>query len=332
MSSFNNVLLAVALLTTLPASALAQSFSWDNAVIYFVMTDRFANGDTDNDHAYNRGLDREGKAIHADSPGRFFGGDLQGLTEKVVDGYFGNLGVNVIWFTSPLEQVHGWVAGETGAYPSYAYHGYWPLDFTRLDQNVGTEADLKTLVAACHERGIRVLMDVVMNHAGYNTLLDMAEQGFGGLKPGWQDWAPGPGEDWTSYHDRFIDYSDSTAWSTWWSGEWMRADIAGYPACGTSDQTTCTSSLPDFRTESDEPVRVPRFLTRKWMDEQAGQSATYATNNTDDNARPVRQHITAWLTNWVRQFGIDGFRLDTARNLDPLSIRHLKREAMAALR
>jgi alpha-amylase len=332
LSWIRTAILGATLFTALPISAPAQSFSWDNAVIYFVMTDRFSNGDTSNDHAYDRGLDSAGNVIHSDSPGRFFGGDLKGLTDRVVDGYFNDLGVNVIWITSPLEQVRGWVGGETGNFPAYAYHGYWPLDFTRIDRNVGTESDLKTLVTACHERGIRILMDVVLNHAGYNTLRDMSEQGFGSLGTGWQDWAPGPGEDWTAYHDLFIDYRDSTAWSAWWSGDWMRADITGYPRCGVTDETTCTSSLPDFRTESNTHVRVPEFLGRKWTREQPdGDDASAATDFTD-TSRPVRQHLTAWLTNWVRVLGIDGFRLDTAKNLDSITIRHLKSKATEALR
>lgn len=70
----------------------------------------------------------------------------------------------------PLEQIHGWVGGGTkGDFPHYAYHGYYTQDWSKLDANMGTEADLRRLVDEAHKRGIRILFDVVMNHAGYAT-------------------------------------------------------------------------------------------------------------------------------------------------------------------
>ncbi len=315
------------------AAAVAQPFDWDNAIIYFVMTDRFANGDPENDHAYGRGLDLDGTPVHANSPARFRGGDLAGLIGKVRDGYFSELGVNALWMTSPLEQVRGWVGGAGGEYPAYAYHGYWPLDFTRVDSAFGTESDLRELVTVCHERGIRVLMDVVINHAGYNTLADMDELGFGGLsREDWRGWSPAPGGNWNDYHDLFIDYTDASAWSSWWGGDWMRANIAGYPPCGESDRTTCTSSLPDFRTESDDRVATPDFLRRKWRAEHRDLSPADSTPDIDYPKAAVREHITGWLAAWVRDIGIDGFRLDTVKNLDPVTMRLLKTRAAAALR
>ncbi|MDX1429991.1 MAG: alpha-amylase family glycosyl hydrolase, partial [Rhodothermales bacterium] len=211
------------------SDALSQAFSWDNAIVYWVMIDRFENGDPTNDHAYGRGLGPGGDPIHESSPGRFMGGDLAGLTTKVMEGYFSDLGVNAIWISSPLEQIRGWVGGHNGEYPAYAYHGYWPLDFTAIDQNLGTEEEFEAFVDACHERGIRVVMDVVINHAGYNTLHDMSSLGFGAItSETWSGWQPGPGENWHSYHDRFVDYSDSVSWSNWWGPDWIRADIVGY--------------------------------------------------------------------------------------------------------
>ncbi len=332
LASSRILTIAAALCVAPHVATFAQSFTWDNAIIYFVMTDRFANGDDTNDHSYGRGLDRHGNPIHANSPGRFFGGDLKGLTAKVEDGYFDELGVNVIWITSPLEQVHGWVGGGDGSYPTYPYHGYWPLDFTRIDGNVGTPGDLESFVRTCHDRGIRVLMDVVINHAGYNTLRDMEDLRFGAFRDTtWHDWSPGRGESWHSYHDRFINYGDSAAWSTWWGADWLRAGVAGYPACGETHETTCTSSLPDFRTESLAEVNVPAFLRRKWK--RAEKQNTADSTAVEENATStVREFITGWLADWVRKTGIDGFRLDTARNLDLETIRYLKHRAATALR
>lgn len=112
--------------------------------------------------------------------GTFHGGDLQGLTSKL--DYLKELGVNALWISSPLEQIHGWVGGGTkGDFPHYAYHGYYAQDWTKLDANMGTEEDLRRLVDEAHKRGIRILFDVVMNHTGYATLADMQEFKFGSL-------------------------------------------------------------------------------------------------------------------------------------------------------
>lgn len=92
------------------------------------------------------------------------------------------MGVNALWISSPLEQIHGWVGGGTkGDFPHYAYHGYYTRDWSKLDANMGTEADLRRLVDEAHKRGIRILFDVVMNHAGYATTADMQEFQFGSL-------------------------------------------------------------------------------------------------------------------------------------------------------
>ncbi len=356
----------IVLLASLGISeAWSQPFSWDNAIVYWVMVDRFQNGDPSNDNSYGRGQDLSGAPIHANSPARFFGGDLAGLTDKVEEGYFSNLGVNAIWISSPVEQIHGWVGGPEGAYPSYGYHGYWPLDFTTVDSNYGTESEFESFVEACHDRGIRVIMDVVINHAGYNTLDDMAEFGFGSIRDDdWHRWRPGPGENWHSYHERYIDYSDSSAWARWWGPAWVRAGLAGYDGCGTDDVTTCTSSLPDFKTESTQATNVPDFLAGKWSGtgelrfgptsdtvrvaaEVAAGAASHPTNvshtgppsaNAADALEKVQRlatpsnHLISWITRWVRKYGIDGFRLDTARNLDFRTITALKNAGIKALK
>ncbi len=149
-------------------------FSWQNATVYFVLTDRFVNGDPTNDNSYGRHKDGMQEI------GTFHGGDLKGLTSKL--DYLQQLGVNALWISSPLEQIHGWVGGGTkGDFPHYAYHGYYTQDWTKLDANMGSEDDLRQLVDDAHRRGIRVLFDIVMNHAGYATLADMQEYQFGAL-------------------------------------------------------------------------------------------------------------------------------------------------------
>ena len=146
-------------------------FDWHNATVYFVLTDRFENGDPSNDQSYGRHKDGMAEI------GTFHGGDLRGLTNKL--DYLQQLGVNALWISAPFEQIHGWVGGGTkGDFPHYAYHGYYTQDWTNLDANMGNEADLRTLVDSAHQRGIRILFDVVMNHTGYATLADMQEYQF----------------------------------------------------------------------------------------------------------------------------------------------------------
>lgn len=134
-----------------PAAALA---AWPDSVVYFVVLDRFADGNAAN----NTGVDREAK-------GTFHGGDLAGLIAQLDD--IASLGVNALWITPVVDNIDGFVTG--AGFPDWAYHGYWADDFTRVDPRFGTEEELKRLVDEAHARGIRVLLDVVYNHAGYNS-------------------------------------------------------------------------------------------------------------------------------------------------------------------
>jgi len=121
------------------ADAPRQSFNWAGATVYFTVTDRFANGRTDNDLNYGRQPDGE------EEIGTFHGGDFAGLTQKL--DYLRELGVNAIWITPPFEQIHGWVGGgDRGDFRHYGYHGYYALDFTRPDANFGTREEFHALV------------------------------------------------------------------------------------------------------------------------------------------------------------------------------------------
>ncbi len=134
--------------------AVAPQRDWSDAVIYFVITDRFADGD----EANNVKVDRTAK-------GAFHGGDIRGLTRQLDD--IATLGATAIWITPIVKNIDGFVTG--AGFPDWAYHGYWADDFTLLDPRFGSEEDLKLLVAECHRRNIRVLLDVVYNHAGYES-------------------------------------------------------------------------------------------------------------------------------------------------------------------
>jgi alpha-amylase len=128
--------------------------SWSDEILYFVLIDRFADGDSGNDIK----VDRSAK-------GAFHGGDIKGLTEHLDE--IAGLGVTAIWLNPILKNIDGFVTG--AGFPDWAYHGYWTDDLTRIDPRFGTEREVKDFVEACHRRGIRVLLDVVYNHVGYGS-------------------------------------------------------------------------------------------------------------------------------------------------------------------
>ena len=127
---------------------------WSDEVLYFVLVDRFVNGDPAND-----------RNVDVSAKGAFHGGDLAGLTAHLDE--IASLGVTALWINPLVKNIDLAVTG--AGFPDWAYHGYWADDFTRLDPRFGTEAELEALVRACHARGIRVVLDVVYNHAGYNS-------------------------------------------------------------------------------------------------------------------------------------------------------------------
>ena len=297
---------------------ISVKFTWDNATVYFVITDRFYNGNTANDEPYGRK-----KNDGMNNIGTFHGGDLKGLTIKIEDGYFDNLGVNAIWITAPYEQVHGWVGGgDSGDFPHYPYHGYYVFDYTCVDANMGTTNELKEFIDTAHQHGIRVIFDIVMNHAGYNAMLDMHDYNFGKWKTTYDaNWSPGAGQSWHSYHEVFVDYSSgNTEWGNWWGAGWIRAGLPGYDSPGGDDRTRCLAGLPDFKTESTAVVGVPYFLEHK-ANSRARTIASYT----------VRMYLIKWLTDWVKEYGVDGFRCDTAKHVEMEGWVALKNAGKTAL-
>ena len=298
-------------------------FDWHNATVYFVLTDRFENGDPSNDQSYGRHKDG------MEEIGTFHGGDLRGLTRKL--DYLQQLGVNALWISAPFEQIHGWVGGGTkGDFPHYAYHGYYTQDWTTLDANMGSEADLRALIDGAHQRGIRILFDVVMNHTGYATLADMQEYQFGALYLSgdelkktlgnrWTDWKPTVGQSWHSFND-YINFSDKTAWEKWWGKAWIRTDIGDYDNPGFDDLTMSLAFLPDLKTGSTLPSGLPVFYQHK-ADTRAKAIEGYTP----------RDYLTHWLSQWVRDYGVDGFRVDTAKHVELPAWQQLKTQASAAL-
>ena len=128
------------------------SIDWRDAVMYFVMIDRFANGSQAND-----------MPLGLEKPADYQGGDLAGLKQKIDSGYFDDLGINALWITSPFDNADGAYPGSDGHTYS-GYHGYWPKDLNRIESHIGSLDDLKAVIAAAHAHGIQVIVDEVMNH------------------------------------------------------------------------------------------------------------------------------------------------------------------------
>ena len=305
-----------------------DGFTWDNANVYFLLTDRFKNGNTANDHSYGRTLDKDGKPLEGwdTNPGTFHGGDFAGVTQSIEEGYFDNLGVNAIWISAPYEQTHGYCDSGKG-FAHYSYHGYYVLDYTETDANFGTKEEFKTLVDTAHEHGIRVIMDIVMNHTGYNTVADMEQFGFGTLLDGALDYKYKL-TDVSDVNDH-IDYKTSAEdWGKWWSNDWIRSGLPGYTEGAGGDLTMSLSGLPDFRTEQTKDVTIPPILKTKWTQEGTYDQklAKYGEKNT------VTGYLSTWLSEWVREYGVDGFRCDTAKHVDKASWNQLKQACVSALR
>lgn len=320
---------AVSLSSTAAGSLVEDDgFTWDNATVYFLLTDRFKNGNKSNDHSYDRTTDANGSPLSGwdTNPGTFHGGDFAGITQTIEDGYFDDLGVNALWISAPYEQAHGYCDSGKG-FAHYSYHGYYVLDYTEADANFGTAEEFETLVDTAHKHGIRVIMDIVMNHTSYNTVKDMEDYNFGTLLPGASDFKYKL--DNVSDVNSYIDYKSSAAdWGRWWSNDWIRSGLPGYTEGSGGDYTMSLSGLPDFRTEQTQPVSIPPILKTKWTKEGTYNQkvAKYGDSNT------VTGYISTWLAEWVKNYGVDGFRCDTAKHVEKSSWNQLKTACVAALK
>ncbi|HTK55661.1 MAG TPA: alpha-amylase family glycosyl hydrolase [Gemmatimonadales bacterium] len=295
--------------------ATPTPFSWANATVYFVLTDRFFNGDSSNDNGYGT-RPKDGTT----EIGTWHGGDWKGIVDKL--DHIASLGATAIWISPIVEQVHGWVGGGSGDFKHYAYAGYWALDFTRLDANWGNEAALQNLVDQAHARGIRVLVDVVLNHPGYATGDDLLAYLPAVFKDGTGDafkaFVPPASGGYQAWND-LVNYN-SDQWVKWWGPDWIRAGFPGHFPSGGTDETRQLASLPDFRTESPTVTGRPVFFDQK--PDTAFPAAATGT---------VRDFLVQWHTGWLEQFGFDGFRCDTVKNVELASWKALKDAALPAL-
>lgn len=258
-------------------------FDWKAANVYFLLTDRFSEGAsaTPETEQINR---PDSTAVLRG----FEGGNIAGILEKINSGYFTDLGVNAIWFTPIVEQIHG--STDEGTGNTYGYHGYWTKDWTKIDPQFGNPEELRKLVDAAHKKGIRVLLDVVLNHTGPVTEEDPV-----------------------------------------WPSDWVRTD----PRCDFTNYdgtTACTlvANLPDILTESDEAVELPDALLAKWKKEGRLSKELDELQVFFDRTgypRAPRYYVIKWLTDYIHEFGVDGYRVDTVKHVNEEAWTHLRKEA-----
>lgn len=243
-------------------------FVWENANVYFLLTDRFNNGDKTNDHTFNRNK-TTGKLRG------FEGGDIRGVIQKLDEGYFDKLGTTVIWMTPIVEQIHDGVDEGTGL--SYGFHGYWTRDWSSLDPSYGTKKDLAELVSKAHAKGIRIMLDAVINHTGPVTAEDPV-----------------------------------------YPSDWVRTSPkCTYQSYDTYINCTLVDNLPDVKTESNENVALPPFLIEKWKkegryDKEVAELDSFFKKT--GYPRAPKYYIMKWLSDYISNYGIDGYRVDTAKH------------------
>lgn len=279
-----------------------QGFA-DNPIVYFLMTDRFyAHGPS--------GMGSYGRQCEPGGLGTFHGGNFSGVSEKLRAGWFCELGVNAIWISAPYEQIHGWVPGDAG-FRHEAYHGYWPLDYTCVDANFGDRTSFGEMVAAARARGIRIILDVVVGHVGYPDIMTLSQ-----LLPTTIKGNAGAAE--VENYQQYYNL-DAPEMLDWWGPEWVRASLPGYSAGGDDEVTRLMFGLPKLLSERDNNVTLPAFLRSK-PDSRA----------IDLPGTTVAGYLVAWLCQWVREFGVDGFRCDSARHVELKTWQALKSNAQAA--
>lgn len=243
-------------------------FMWEASNIYFLLTDRFKNGDTLNDKIIER--NKTTGVLRG-----FQGGDIRGVIQKLDDGYFSDLGINALWMTPVVEQIHGSVDEGTGN--SYGFHGYWTKDWTALDPSYGTKEDLAELVEKAHAKGIRIVLDAVINHTGPVTDIDPV------FPSDWVRTSP------KCTYDSYKNYIDCTL----------------------------VENLPDVKTESNERVELPQTLVEKWKkegryDEEIAELEAFFKET--GYPRAPKYYIMKWLSDYIVDLGIDGYRVDTVKH------------------
>ncbi|MFM2099189.1 MAG: hypothetical protein RLZZ366_728, partial [Pseudomonadota bacterium] len=261
-------LLAVILGTT---PTLAQPYRDrlpQDELIYFLLPDRFENGDTSNDKGGLSG-DRLATGFDPSAKGFYHGGDLKGLIKRL--DYIQGLGATAIW-VAPIFKNQA-VRGAPGD-ESAGYHGYWVTDFTTVDPHFGTEADFKALAAAAHGRGMKVYMDIITNHTA--DIIKYRECTI----CTYRSRADYPDHAYTPYIPKGLEHAKVPDWLN---------DISLYHNRGNSTFEGESSTMGDFVELDDVKTEEPRAV--------AGFIHIYGA--------------------WIDKYGVDGFRVDTAKHVNP---------------
>lgn len=263
-------------------------------VFYFVLTDRFANGDSSNDTGHLGG----GRDQHGFDPSvisHYHGGDFRGLSGKL--DYLKGLGVSAIWITPPFRN-------KPVQEQSAGYHGYWILDFTTIDPHLGTEAEFRNFVDQAHARGLRVFLDIVVNHTA-----DVIHFKEGSTH--YRDIASAPYRD---AQGRVFD-----AHTVAWNG---LGDPSRFPKLDTARSFAYTPVVP----REEAQAKAPAWLNDPIYYHNRGNSLFREENSlhgdfvglddvfTENPA--VARGFTDVYESWIRRFGVDGFRIDTAKHVN----------------
>ncbi|TDU87074.1 pullulanase-type alpha-1,6-glucosidase [Kribbella voronezhensis] len=260
---------------------------------YFLMADRFANGDKTNDAGGLTG-DRLSTGLDPTDKGFYHGGDLAGVMQKL--DYIKSLGTTSIWLTPSFKNrpVQG-----TGANVSAGYHGYWITDFTQIDPHLGTNADMRKLITLAHGKGMKVFFDIITNHTA--DVIDYQSGQYGYIP-----------KSTSPYKDANGNVFDDKAY-------------AGGDTFPPLDKNVSFPNVPVFRTPADETVKVPAWLNDPTLYHNrgdstfAGESAEYGDFvGLDDlfTEQPkVRDGMIDVYKSWA-EFGIDGFRIDTVKHVN----------------
>ena len=288
------------------ASSDAEDFrqrSPSDEVIYFVLPDRFANGDASNDLG-GYPADRLKSGYDPEHKGFYHGGDLAGLTSEL--DYLEGMGITAIWFAPIFKNKP--VQGAPGD-ESAGYHGYWVTDFTRVDPHFGTNDDFRAFVDAAHARGMKVYMDIITNHTA-----DVIR------------YREGDANGYRYRHLGDFPYSrrggtDGTEINPGFRGDDVRTKENF--ALLTDPSYAYTPFVPDAEKDVKVPAWLndPIFYHNRGDTYWEGESATYGDFvGLDDlfteHPRVVEGMIEVYGS-WIDRFGIDGFRIDTARHVNP---------------
>ena len=265
----------------------------DDEVFYFVMPDRFANGDPSNDLGGLTG-DRLVTGFDPADKGFYHGGDLAGLSAKL--DYLDQMGVTAIWMTPVFKNkpVQG-----SGADISAGYHGYWITDYTQFDPHFGTNTELQNLIAAAHDRGIKVFFDIIVNHTA----------------------------DVIQYAENQYDYRSKAAYP-YRDAAGLPFDDRDYAGTGTFPPLDPNKSFPytPVVPAAETNVKVPAWLNdpiyyhNRGNSSFSGENSLYGDFFGLDDLFTEHPAVVEGMINihqyWIENYGIDGFRIDTVKHVN----------------